>query len=159
MPRRMSFALTTQQVLDRSKTVTRRHVDRWVDLQPGDRLTAVEKGMGLPKGAKQVVLAEIEVVGVRVELLSQLIREPDYGAAECEAEGFADLSPDEFTLFWATSHGVTGWPSWGLYDSVRCRRIEWRYLDRCHVCPNCRGSFSMPLGMTCSDHRPVEVWA
>lgn len=26
-----------------------------------------------------------------------------------------------------------------------------------HVCPNCGASFSLPLGMTCEDHRPVLV--
>jgi hypothetical protein len=26
-----------------------------------------------------------------------------------------------------------------------------------YVCPNCRGSFSLPLGKTCNDHRPQPV--
>lgn len=155
----MSCALTVDAVRDRTKTVTRRRTGTWRTLQAGDRLTLVEKGMGLAKGERQVVLAEVEVVDVRVEMLARLIREPEYGAAEVTAEGFGDLTADEFALFWAMSHGVAGWPSWRLYDTVECRRIEWRYLDRAHACPNCGGSFSLPLGMTCGDHRPVEVWA
>lgn len=51
MPRRMSCSMTVDAVRDRSKTVTRRHVDTWRDLKPGDRLVLIEKGMGLPKGA------------------------------------------------------------------------------------------------------------
>lgn len=27
-----------------------------------------------------------------------------------------------------------------------------------YVCPNCRGSFSMPLEVTCADHRPEPVY-
>lgn len=69
MSRRMSVSLTLDAVRDRSKTVTRRHVDTWKQLQAGDRLTLIEKGMGLPKGSKQVVVDEVEVVAVDVETL------------------------------------------------------------------------------------------
>lgn len=40
MPRNMSFALTTSQIRDRSKTVTRRF--GWWFLVPGDQVWAVE---------------------------------------------------------------------------------------------------------------------
>ena len=56
--RYMSFMLTKRQFKERTKTVTRRHVDTWQTLKPGDRLTLIEKGMGLPKGARQVVLQQ-----------------------------------------------------------------------------------------------------
>ncbi len=113
----MSCSMTIDAVKDRTKTVTRRHVDTWQNLKPGDRLTLIEKGMGLPKGAKQVVLAEVEIVDVRVEPLS-LIREEPNGTA---AEGLAWLTSDQFVTFWNQSHPGT----WG-----QCRRIEWRYLDQ-----------------------------
>lgn len=69
MSRRMSCSMTIDAVRNRTKTVTRRHVDTWQNLKPGDRLTLIEKGMGLPKGATQVILAEVEIVSVWVEPL------------------------------------------------------------------------------------------
>lgn len=41
--RNMSFALTKRQVLERTKTVTRRL--GWEKLRPGDLVRAVEKGV------------------------------------------------------------------------------------------------------------------
>lgn len=88
--RLMSFALTTAQLLDGSKTVTRRV--GWANLKPGDRLKAVRKAMGLRLGEKVDVLAEIEVVSVRRERLDAV------DAVDCIAEGFPDMSPDEFRV-------------------------------------------------------------
>lgn len=117
MSRRMSCSMTIDAVRARTKTVTRRHVDTWRNLKPGDRLTLIEKGMGLPKGANQVVLAEVEVVDVRVERVSQV------DAAECVREGLPHRTPDEFVEFWLRGHGYKG------AEDAACRRIEWRYLD------------------------------
>lgn len=50
MPRNMSFMLTTQQVIDRTKTVTRRL--GWKHLKPGELFWACEKCQGLGKGGK-----------------------------------------------------------------------------------------------------------
>lgn len=113
MPKRMSCSMTIDAVRDRTKEVTRRHPDTWAHLSPGDRLTLIEKGMGLPKGAKQVVLAEVEVVDVRLEPIEDVLREPGATAAE----GLPDLSPAEFIEFWRQGHG----------GATTCRRIEWRY--------------------------------
>ena len=44
--RMMSFALTERQLMDGSKTVTRR--TGWANLRPGERLLAVRKAMGRP---------------------------------------------------------------------------------------------------------------
>lgn len=130
MARRMSVSMTLDAVRNRTKTVTRRHVDTWRDLAAGDRLTLIEKGMGLPKGARQVVVAEVEVVDVRIEPLG-LVDE-----AEVAAEGFAGDVPGLWRCWWATGHGyslpagmddpaeVLEW-----VDAIECRRIEWRYLD------------------------------
>lgn len=52
--------LTTDQVRNRTKTVTRRL--GWKFLQPGDIVNAVKKGMGLKKGEKVEVLGQIKVV-------------------------------------------------------------------------------------------------
>lgn len=78
--RRMSFAKTTQQMHNRTKTVTRRHVDTWKHLKTGDRLMAIEKGQGLKKGERQV----------RVEPLHEIT--PN----DIALEGFPGLSFWEF---------------------------------------------------------------
>lgn len=125
MPRRMSCSMTVVTVLDRTKTVTRRHVDTWRDLKPGDRLVLIEKGMGLPKGARQVVLAEVEIVDVRVEPIGDLVYEED----GTQREGLPEMSPSDFIRFWLDGHGHR---SRSLTDAceIPCRRIEWRYLPR-----------------------------
>ncbi len=135
MSRRMSCSMTIPAVLDRSKTVTRRHVDTWKTLKPGDRLTLIEKGMGLAKGAKQVVLAEVEVVDVRVEELWVIGIEP----AACFREGLPGLSADEFMAMWLDSHGygpaVLSCGALALEKIFTpCRRIEWRYLEPADSC-------------------------
>ena len=71
LPRRMSVSLTIDQVRNRTKTVTRRRVDTWRDLKAGDRLVLIEKGMGLAKGAKQVVVAEVEVIDASASTTSR----------------------------------------------------------------------------------------
>ena len=86
--RLMSFALTTAQLLDGSKTVTRRV--GWANLKPGDRLKAVRKAMGLRLGEKVDVLAEIEVISVRRERLDEITIE------DCIDEGFPKHSPTRF---------------------------------------------------------------
>lgn len=95
--RRMSFSLTMAQVLARTKTVTRRNVRTWTALGPGDRLLAIEKGQGLRAGEGHHVLALLEVVDVRVELLE------DITAEDCAREGFPELSPSEFVAFYRRS--------------------------------------------------------
>lgn len=78
--RMMSFALTEPQLMDGSKTVTRR--TGWLNLKAGTRLLAVRKAMGLKPGEKVQPLCEIEVVSVRRERLSDM--EDD----DCAREGF-----------------------------------------------------------------------
>lgn len=95
--RRMSFVMTESQLLDGSKTVTRRL--GWAELKPGARLLAVRKAMGLRLGEKQVVLGTITVVDVRRELLSEI------SDSDCAAEGFPGISPAEFVTMFAKSMG------------------------------------------------------
>ena len=121
MSRRMSCSMTIDAVRDRTKTVTRRHVDTWQNLHPGDRLTLIEKGMGLPKGAKQVVLAEVEIVDVRLENLALIYGETNGTASE----GLGHMTPTEFVEFWRKGHGYRD-PS---TCNVVCRRIEWCYIS------------------------------
>jgi len=88
----MSFALTERQLLDGTKTVTRRL--GWAFLAPGDKLLAVRKCMGLKKGEKQHALGTIRVKSVRRESL-------DWAVAPGEAarEGFPEMTGAQFVLF------------------------------------------------------------
>ncbi len=121
--RRMSVSMALDAVRERRKTVTRRHVDTWTKLAVGDRLVLIEKGMGLPKGAKQVVVAEVEVIDVRVEPLWSITED------DVVAEGFDGWLPGEFCSMWMDSHGYGRITSQHEAMAVPCRRIEWRYLD------------------------------
>lgn len=120
MPRRMSCSLTIDAVRARLKTVTRRHESTWCSLAAGDRLTLIERGMGLARGERQVVLADVEVVDVRLESLAAVT------AVECVAEGFAEMNNAEFVVMWLAAHG---YPERTPASSVIVRRIEWRYLS------------------------------
>lgn len=117
MSRRMSCAMTVDQVRNRTKTETRRHVDTWAYLNAGDRLTLVEKAMGLPKGSTHVVLAQVEVISVDVEPLDAIT------SSSCASEGFPAMTPAEFVAFWLSGHGYP--PD----ARALVRVIRWQYLD------------------------------
>ena len=84
--RMMSFALTERQLMDGSKTVTRR--TGWKNLRTGERLLAVRKAMGLKAGEKAVALCEVTVLSVRRERLDAIT------PAEVLAEGFPEWTND-----------------------------------------------------------------
>ncbi len=128
----MSCSMTVAAVRERRKTVTRRHVNTWTTLKPGDRLTLIEKGMGLPKGASQVVLAEVEIVAVDVRPLfpitfAEVVRE---GLAT-EDDLLEGMTPEQFCQFWMEGHGYGRHRLHWQFEAelTPCRRIEWRYLD------------------------------
>lgn len=118
---RMSVALTLDAVRARTKLVTRRHSDSWRRLQPGDVLTLIEKGMGLPKGATQTVVCRVRITSVRLESLVHVDEN------ECALEGLPHLTPDEFRRFWCDAHGYRGLESPAMLLVV-ARRIAWEYL-------------------------------
>lgn len=130
MSRRMSCSMTVDAVRERRKTVTRRHVDTWAVLKAGDRLTLIEKGMGLAKGERQVVLAEVEIVDVRVEPITLMTSDIRYGRQENRLEGLPEMTPDQFVAFWLKGHGYGAGlnEDGGIDRTICCRRIEWRYL-------------------------------
>jgi hypothetical protein len=107
--RNMSFALTTAQILNRSKTVTRRL--GWEFLKPGDHICAVRKGRGLK--AEQIErLATLRIVDVRQERLTRMLEDAQYGLAECRLEGFDGSNdhlrwPLEFVEWFARTHGCS----------------------------------------------------
>ena len=113
MARNMSFMLTTQQVLDGTKDVTRRV--GWWTLKPGDQLNAVEKGMGLKRGQKVVHLCRIEVVSIRHERLDAIT--PD----DVRREGFLDMTPLHFIEMFCQTHK-------GCTPATIINRIEFKYL-------------------------------
>ncbi len=89
MPRNMSFMLTTKQVRNRTKTVTRRL--GWWFLKPGDILNACVQCQGIKKGEKIQKICQIRVVSTRREPLYYLI-----DRNECIKEGFPDYTPMDF---------------------------------------------------------------
>ena len=90
----MAFSHTSAQILDRSKTVTRR--TGWRYLKPGDLVQAVEKSRGRRTGEPVRTLGVLRVVSVRVEPLSRLLTDAGYAEDELPREGFPCWSRDEF---------------------------------------------------------------
>ena len=115
--RNMSFALTTAQVQDESKTVTRRF--GWWFLKPGDMIRPVRKTMGLKKGEKIEPLLPsgrcIKVVSVRSEPLNEITK------ADCIKEGFPKFSPKDFIDMLVMHYRC-------LTDKA-VNRIEFEYVD------------------------------
>lgn len=116
--RNISFALTTEQIRRREKTVTRRL--GWKDLKPGTLLQPVEKAQGLKKGERVTKIGgPICVENVRRECLENI------DAADCVREGFPELSPWEFIAMFCRMHNL-GAPSIAMMDTVT--RIEFSYV-------------------------------
>lgn len=118
----MSFALTTQQIRNRTKTVTRRKGEWWAKvLKPGDLLCACEKTQGIKRGGL-VRLCVIRVVSVRTEPL-RMIRDgyPGLGSEETAREGFPGFTGWVFIAFFMDEMGG---------DSGQIvTRIEFEYTD------------------------------
>ena len=105
--RYMSFTLTPDRVLDRTKTVTRR--TGWTTLSPGQLIQPALKCMGLKRGEKvQRLGAPILTVSVRRERLRRMTDDVSYGLAECALEGFGShptlCRPSEFIVFFCKTH-------------------------------------------------------
>jgi hypothetical protein len=123
----MSVAMTQQQVIDRTKTATRRK-GWWLDkhgrhlVKPGDHLILVDRLRGLKKGERATVLTEVEVVSTCREHLDNLTTFPSYGEEEVRREGFPGIvefiDRDRFFV-----------KAQGMQPSDLVTRIEWRYLD------------------------------
>jgi hypothetical protein len=118
--RLMSFSLTTPQILDRSKTVTRR--TGWRFLKPGDLIQAVEQARGLAKGRQVRRLGVLRVVHVRVEPLARLCTDARYAEDELPREGFPCWSAAEFVEMFCRTHGLRT-------DLADVTRIEFAYVE------------------------------
>lgn len=121
--RNMSFALTTQQVRSRAKTVTRRM--GWLNLKIGELICAVVKCQGLKKGEKIEKLTTIRIVHVQREYLNSLLFDPDRGLMECAKEGFDSShpmgNPKGFIRGFVASHK-------GCKPDSLITRIEFEYI-------------------------------
>lgn len=111
--RNISCALTTPQILDQSKDVTRRL--GWLHLKAGDLIQPVKKCMGLKPGEKIEKLGPpVRVVSVRREALHWIT--PD----DCRREGFPDMTGDEFVAMFCATHK-------GCMPATEITRIEFTY--------------------------------
>lgn len=115
MPRHMSFALTERQLMDGSKTVTRRM--GWRTLTAGDEVIAVRKAMGLRKGERVHRLARLHIISVRRDPLMVIT------SGDCRREGFPDMTPDEFIAFFCRTHA-------GCTAETIVARIEFEIVER-----------------------------
>jgi len=119
MARNISFALTTDQIRNRTKTVTRRL--GWKFLKAGDVLNACVKCMGLKPGEKIERICQIRVVDVRQEALQALCDDRMYGRSESKKEGFLGMEGWQFALMFR--------------ENMKCdyatevTRIEFKYID------------------------------
>ncbi len=112
--RHISFSMTTPQILDRSKTVTRRV--GWTFLKPGELLQAIEKGQGLKKGEHVRKLAVLRVESVRREVLCNI------SDADIKREGFGEMSNTDFVEMFLRSHP-------GSKGDGPVTRIEFSYVE------------------------------
>lgn len=117
MPRNMSFAMTTEQFRNRTKTVTRRF--GWWFLKPGDIVCGVEKSMGIPRGTKIKRLGWIEIVSTRRESIFDITKE------DCVKEGFPDFEPDDFVDMMSDHYPAKVFRG-PIDDQVN--RIEFKYI-------------------------------
>ncbi len=108
----MSFMLTTKQIIDETKDVTRRLA--WKNVKTGHRIRAVEKGMGLKKGEKVKFLKFIEIVGVRQEVLNTITQQ------DVIREGFPDMTPLQFVEMFCKHNRCQPW--------TIVNRIEFKYV-------------------------------
>ena len=99
MPRNMSFMLTPDQILEQSKTMTRRF--GWWFAKPGDIYQPVRQAMGLKKGQKvQRLGPTIRVLSARPEPLYNIDR------GDLLLEGFPNMTPQELVEMMMRHAGV-----------------------------------------------------
>lgn len=121
--RNMSFALTTEQARDRTKTVTRRC--GWWNLKPGDLVQQVVKSQGLKKGEHVEKIHVIRIKSTYGEPLRMLTDNIEYGWSETTLEGFPSShklhNPWNFVDFFCESHHCP--------PEEVVNRIEFEYVD------------------------------
>lgn len=112
--RLISFAMTTDQVRSRTKTVTRRL--GWKGLLPGTLLQPVVKAQGLKKGE------HVETIGgpIRVVRVDRVVL-GDISLTDVHREGFPTMTKSQFIRLFKQSNGCRR-------DTV-VTRIEFEYEE------------------------------
>lgn len=108
----MSFFLTTEQIRQGSKTVTRRN--GWAFLKPGDIVNACVKCQGIPKGGKIEKIRQIRIISTRMERLDQINEE------DVRKEGFPGFDTRGFIDMYCTHNKVK--------PEDHVNRIEFEYV-------------------------------
>jgi hypothetical protein len=118
--RNMSFFLTTRQIQEGTKTVTRRI--GWKNLKPGEHFMAVVKSQGLKKGEKIEKIRELVCVSNKTERLGDIIDNPYRGSTimETDKEGFPHLTPEGFVRMLYKEIGAN--------RETMVQRIEFEYI-------------------------------
>lgn len=111
--RNISFFLTQQMIINRTKTVTRRQGWGW--LTPGTQLQPVEKGQGLKKGDKVRRIGRPIVVTAVDRVPLDSITEDDV-----VREGFPGMTPQQFVQFYCKHNR-------GCEPGDEVTRIEFQY--------------------------------
>ena len=112
MPRNMSFSITTDQIRNKTKTVTRRL--GWRFLKPGDIVNAVEKAMGLKKGEKIKRICQLRILSVYDVWLDYITPE------DVVREGFPDWNPQDFIDMFCRHNKCQ--------RNIKVNRIKFEYL-------------------------------
>ena len=108
----MSFMLTTEQVRNETKTVTRRL--GWWFLKAGDIVWACEKCMGLKKSEKVNRLKKLRIISTYAEPLFMVDKK------ECVKEGFPEMETEEFLNMFIKHMKCS--------DKTLINRIEFEYV-------------------------------
>lgn len=119
MPRPMSYALTTEQIIARTKFVTRRI--GWRHAKPGDIVQPVYKCMGLKKGEKVQPITGPNGEPRLLQFIS-IEREPLHRITQrqVDLEGFPWLYPADFIDMFTAAHRCQ--------PDILVNRIEFGYI-------------------------------
>ena len=120
--RYMSFAMTTEQFRNRTKTVTRRF--GWWFLKPGDVFMGVEKIQGLKKGEKIQKIHPARVVSVRAEPLISIKKE------DLIKEGFPGIEPLGFVLMMMDKYKCNADAIVNRIEFEHCLAGDWICIER-----------------------------
>lgn len=108
----MSFFLTTDQIRNRTKTVTRRL--GWKNLRPGQTFWACRRCQGLRKGEKIERLALLKCVS------NEAVRLDTIDADDVAREGFPDMTPEQFVAMFCRHMKVE--------PTAMVQRIEFEFV-------------------------------
>lgn len=110
----MSFALTKEQMINQTKTVTRRN--GWSNLKEGDLIQPVEKCMGLKKGEKQILIGQpIKIKSISVQRLYQITID------DLNREGFPWMNKETFISMYCKANKCD--------RNQQVNRIEFEFIN------------------------------